>query len=121
MIPGLALALATLCGALAVFGLGTTVLGRPAGRPHALAVGVLEALLVIQAGIAVVLVAGGARPPETDTFLIYLLVSLCVLPIGLQFARAEETRWGGGVLAVAAVAVGVVLLRLLALWAGSGG
>jgi hypothetical protein len=42
-----------------------------------------------------------------------------VLPISLQFARAEPTRWGGAVIAVAAVAMGVVVLRLLALWAGA--
>ncbi|MGQ0483145.1 MAG: hypothetical protein ACT4O0_19215 [Pseudonocardia sp.] len=119
MISGVALGLAASCAALAVFGLVTTVLGRPAGRTHAHAVGVLEALLVLQAAVAGSRVLGGARPPETDTFLIYLLVSLCLLPIGLQFARAEESRWGGAVVAVAAVAVGVVVLRLLTLWAGA--
>jgi hypothetical protein len=119
MIHPLAVALVWLTGALAVFGIVSTVLGRPAERPHVLAVGVIEALLVAQALIAAARVFGGTRPAETSTFLIYLLVSVCVLPISLQFARAEPTRWGGAVIAVAAVAMGVVVLRLLALWAGA--
>jgi len=44
---------------------------------------------------------------------------VCVLPFFLQFARAEPNRWGGTVIAVAAVAMGVVVLRLLVLWAGT--
>jgi len=121
VITTLAFALVALTVALAVFGLVTTALGHPAGRAHTLAVGGVEALLVVQAVLAVLRVLGGARPPETETFLIYLVVSVCVLPIGLQFAKADETRWGGTVIAVTAVATGVAVLRLLALWGGASG
>jgi len=41
--------------------------------------------------------------------------------MGLQFARAEPTRWGGLVVAVAAIAIGVVEIRLLDLWGASVG
>jgi hypothetical protein len=121
VISTLAFALVALTVALAVFGLVTTALGHPVGRAHTLAVGGVEGLLVAQAVHAAWRVLGGARPPETETFLIYLVVSICVLPIGLQFARADETRWGGTVIAVAAIATGVAVLRLLALWAGASG
>jgi hypothetical protein len=121
MIHPLAVGLLALTGGLALFGVATTVLGRPAERPHVLAVGVVETVLVAQALIAAARVFGGTRPVETSTFLIYLLVSVTVLPLGLQFARAEPTRWGGGVIAVAAVAVGVVVWRLLSLWGSTGG
>lgn len=121
MISVLAYTAVALTAALAVFGLVTTAVGRPAGRAHSLAVAGVEVVLLVQAVIAGVRVAGGARPAETDTFLIYLLVSLCVLPIGLQFARAdEESRWGGTVIAVTAVATGVAVLRLLSLWTAPG-
>jgi hypothetical protein len=117
VISALAYALVALTAALAVFGVATTVLGRPAGHGHSVAVAVVEVGLLGQALIAAARVFGGTRPPETQTFLIYLLVSLCVLPIGLQWARAdEESRWGGAVVAVAAVATGVAVLRLLELW-----
>lgn len=121
MIHSLALLLLALTGALAVFGIVTTVLGKPVERPLVVAAGVVEALLVVQALIGAARVFGGIRPVETSTFLIYLLVSVCVLPIGLQFARAEPTRWGGTVVAVASVAMGVVVLRLLSLWGSAGG
>jgi hypothetical protein len=106
-----------LTAALALFGIVTTIRDAPTERPHALAVGITEAVLVVQAVIGVVRVFGGARPTETSTFLIYLAVTLCVLPLGLQFARADSGRWGGTVLAVASIAVLVAELRLLALWA----
>jgi hypothetical protein len=121
VIHPLAVVLLVLTGALAVFGIVTTVLGKPAERPHVLAVGVVEALLVAQALIGAARVFSGTRPEETSTFLIYLLVSVTVLPLGLQFARAEPTRWGGAVIAVAAIAIGVVVLRLLSLWGTAGG
>jgi hypothetical protein len=116
VIHPLAVAVLLLTAALAVFGIVTTVLGRPAERPHVLAVGLTEAVLVVQALVGAARVLGGHRPPETSTFMIYLAVSVCVLPLGLQFARAEPTRWGGTVIAVAAVAIGVAELRLLSLW-----
>jgi hypothetical protein len=116
VISGLAYVVAALTAALAVFGLVTTARGRSLGTAEVRAAGVVEALLVLQAVLAGFRLLGGARPPETDTFVIYLLVSVCLLPIGLQFARAEDTRWGGAVLAVAAVAALVVVLRLLSLW-----
>lgn len=121
VIHPLAVVLLVLTGALAVFGIVTTVLGKPAERPHVLAVGVVEALLVAQALIGAARVFSGTHPEETSTFLIYLLVSVTVLPLGLQFARAEPTRWGGAVIAVAAIAIGVVVLRLLSLWGTAGG
>jgi len=121
MIHPLAIALLVLTGGLALFGILTTVLGRPADRVHAFVVGVVEALLVAQALIAAAKVLGGIRPAETSTFVIYLLVSVTVLPLGLQFARAEPTRWGGTVIAVASIAMGIVVLRLLSLWGGAGG
>ncbi|WP_028923427.1 hypothetical protein [Pseudonocardia acaciae] len=122
MIHSLAVVALVLTGALAIFGLVSTVLARPPGREHVLAAGAVEAVLVAQALIGAARVFGGARPAETSTFLIYLLVSVCVLPIALQFARAEPpNRWGGTVIAVGSVAVGVAVLRLLSLWGGAGG
>lgn len=121
MIHSLAVVLLVLTAGLAVFGVVSTVLARPAGREHVLAVGAVEALLVVQALIGAARVLGGIRPAETFTFVVYLVVSVCVLPIALQFARAEPTRWGGTVIAVGSVAVGVAVLRLLSLWGSAGG
>ena len=105
------------CGALAVYGVVITVAGRPPDVWTKRAVGAVVALLVVQAAIAAVRVFGGVELPETTTFLIYLVVSVCVLPIATQFATAESTRWGGAVIAVAAIATAVAVWRLQGLWA----
>lgn len=122
--------------ALAVLGLATTVLNRPPDRQHRYGVAVCEVVLVIQAAIAAFRVlVGGVTLPEQSTFLIYLVVSIAVLPIALQFATAgsnqavgaeagEHTeppsRWGGAVIAVGAIGTLVAVLRLQGLWAAGG-
>jgi hypothetical protein len=105
---------------LAVFGIVSTVLGRPPGPAHRVAVAVVVALLAVQAVIAAVRVFGGVAVPEQSTFLIYLVVSVCVLPIATQFAFADPNRWGGAVIAVGAIATGVAVLRLQGLWEAAG-
>lgn len=119
MIDALVVVVLVAAGALAVSGVAATILGRPPDRAMRLAVGVVVALLAVQAAVAAVRVFGGVAPPETTTFLIYLGVSVCVLPIATQFATAEPTRWGGTVIAVGAVATLVAVVRLQGLWAGA--
>ena len=103
--------------ALAGYGIVTTALNRPPDIWTKRVVGAVVALLVVQAAIAAVRVFGGVTLPETTTFLIYLVVSVCVLPIATQFATAEPSRWGGAVIAVGAIATGVAVWRLGGLWA----
>jgi hypothetical protein len=102
--------------ALAVYGVVLTVLNRPPDVWTKRASGAAVALLVVQAAIAAVQVFSGTALPETTTFLIYLVVSVCVLPIATQFATAEPTRWGGAVVAVGAIATAVAVWRLQGLW-----
>jgi hypothetical protein len=102
--------------ALAVYGVVLTLLNRPPDVWTKRAVGAAVALLVVQAVIAAVRVFAGTSLPETTTFLIYLVVSVCVLPIATQFATAEPTRWGGAVVAVGAIATAVAVWRLQGLW-----
>lgn len=116
MIDALVVVVLVALGALAVFGAVTTIANRPPGRSARLAVGAVAALLAVQAVIAAVQVFGGVVLPETTTFLIYLVVSVCVLPIAAQFATAEPTRWGGLVIAAGSIATGVAVLRLQGLW-----
>lgn len=121
MIGWLVVVVLVATGALAVFGVGLAVANRLPGRALKVAVGVVVALLAVQGLIAAIRVFGGVALPETSTFLIYLVVSVLVLPIALQFATASDedegpTRWGGLVVAVAAVATAVAVLRLQGLW-----
>ncbi|MGH3588690.1 MAG: hypothetical protein ACRDQ0_20465 [Pseudonocardia sp.] len=102
--------------ALAGYGVVRTVSNRPPDVWTKRVVGVVVVLLAVQAAIAAVRVFGGVTLPETSTFLIYLVVSVCVLPIATQFAMAEPTRWGGTVVAVGAIATAVAVWRLQGLW-----
>jgi hypothetical protein len=107
--------------ALAVYSIAITALNRPPDVWTKRAVGVAVALLVVQAAIAAAQVLlGGVVLPETSTFLIYLVVSVLVLPIATQFATAEPTRWGGAVVAVGAIATAVAVWRLQGLWVAGG-
>jgi hypothetical protein len=107
-------------GVLALYGLVETARGKPPGTPVKYAVYATVALLVVQAAIAAYRVFSGVTLPETDTFLIYLVVSICVLPIALQWANADPNRWGGAVVAVGAIGTGVAVWRLHELWAAAG-
>ncbi|HEX8518924.1 MAG TPA: hypothetical protein VF667_04975 [Pseudonocardia sp.] len=120
MIETLALATLVACGVLAAFGLVLAALGRVPGRELRVATIAVVALLAVQAAIAAVR-ALGAPVPEQSTFLIYLAVSVCVLPVALNFGYAEPTRWTGAVVAAGAVATLVAVLRLQGLWAAGGG
>lgn len=117
VLAGIASAVA---GVVAVLGLLATATRRRIGVLHLVAAGVLEAVLVVQAVVAVAALAGGTRPPETATFLGYLCGVLIVPVAGALWARSEPTRWAGTVLAVAAAVVGIMVWRLVEVWNAGG-
>ena len=94
MIGWLVVVVLVVTAALAVFGIGITIAGRPPGRELRFAVFGTVALLVVQAVVAVVRLFSGPPLPENSTFLIYLVVSVLVLPIALQFATASDDAEG---------------------------
>jgi hypothetical protein len=105
-----------LAAVVVVLGVISTVGRRRIGVAHLVAAGLLEAVLLVQAVVAVVALLGGTRPPETATFLGYLAGVLLVPVAGTLWARSEPTRWAGTVLAVAAAVAGVMVWRLVELW-----
>ena len=116
MSPALVVAITVVAVALALLGLASTLARRRIGLVHLAVAGVLEALLLVQAGIAVVAMAGGDTPPETATFAGYLAGVVLVPVAGSLWARTEQTRWAGTVIAVAAAVAAVMVWRLLQLW-----
>jgi hypothetical protein len=101
---------------LAVVGVVSTLAGRRIGVVHVAGAALLEVVLLVQAVVAGVRLAGGYRLPETAAFLGYL-VGVVLLPVaGLLWARTERTRWAGTVLAVAAAVAAVMVGRLVQLW-----
>ena len=101
---------------LVLIGVAATVARRRRGLAHWIVVGVLEAVLLVQAVVALVRLAGGHRVAETATFYGYLIGVLLVPAIGAGWAWTERTRWAGTQLAVAGLAVAVMVWRLVQLW-----
>ena len=121
MTPVLVVAVTVTAALLALAGLASTLAHRRIGLLHLGGAALLEALLLVQAVLAVVLLARGERPADTPTFLGYL-AGIVLLPVaGVLWARTEPSRWAGTVLAVAAGAVGVMVWRLQQLWEATGG
>ena len=120
MTPVLVTAITVVSVLLALLGLASTLVRRRTGTLHLAAAGVLEALLLLQAAVVVVAMAGGERPADTATFVSYLVAVVLVPVAGALWARTERTRWAGTVLAVAGAVVGVMVWRLLQLWEATG-
>jgi hypothetical protein len=119
--PALVWAATGVALALVVAGAASTVARRRMGLVHWILVGLLEAVLVVQAVVAVVALARGHRLAETATFYGYLGGVLLVPAVGAGWAWSERTRWAGTQLAVAGLAVVIMVWRLVQLWETPGG
>ena len=115
----LVVAATVVAAVVVVLGLASTAAGRRIGVLHLAGAGLLEALLVVQAVLALARMGDGT-PADTPTFLGYLFGVVLIPVAGVLWAQAERTRWAGTVLAVAAAAVGVMVWRLLQLWEATG-
>jgi len=116
VILGLAYALMALTGAAGVWGLLTAALGKPPGKAQLLFAAGVWVVTAVQSVIGLFRLATGFRPVEMATTVGYLLAILVLIPVAWFWANAERTRWSGVVLAVAALSVLAMTLRLLQLW-----
>ncbi|WP_375423364.1 hypothetical protein [uncultured Friedmanniella sp.] len=116
MIPGLAYAVVALAAAAGVWGVATAVLNKAPGKAQLIYAGVVELVTLVQSLVAFGKLAGGFRPVETVTTIGYLVGIVVLVPLAWFWANTERTRWSGVVLAVAALSVLAMTLRLLSLW-----
>lgn len=86
-----------------------------------ISLGVLEVLLVAQAVVGFVKLAGDEGPASQATFVGYLLGGLLIPLAGAGWGLLERTRWGSGVIVIAGLGVAVMIVRLDQLWSGTGG
>jgi hypothetical protein len=119
MIDALAYVVIALAGAATVWGLATAVANKPPGKAQLFAAGV-EVVTVVQSIIAAATLAAGFRPVELATTIGYLIGIVILIPIAWFWANAERNRFSGIVLAVAALGVLAMTLRLLVLWTPAG-
>lgn len=58
--------------------------------------------------------AQGRTPESTETMVGYLAAAVVIVPVALQTVREDRGTWSSGVVGVAALATGVIALRILA-------
>ena len=114
MVDGLATAVIVVSLALALWAGACAALDRLPPKAHLQALFGLQALVLVQALIALVR-AGDWNGPKAE-LLGYLAVSAVLVPGGLVLAVEERTRWGTLVLAAACLTLAVVVVRLGTVW-----
>lgn len=112
--------LAWACGALAlvvsVLAAVATVRGRRLDDRMLIAVAVLEVALLVQAAVGFVALALTDRAVDGLVFGSYLVTTVLVPPVGAFWALGEKSRWGTGVLLVAALTTAILVVRLEQVW-----
>jgi hypothetical protein len=116
VISWLAYAVIALAGIAVIWGLVTAIANKPPGKAQLIYAAVVEVVTVVQSLIVAVRLALGARVTEPATTVGYLIGIVILIPIAWFWANNERTRFSGVVLAVAALAVLAMTLRLLVLW-----
>ncbi|KUP97624.1 hypothetical protein [Thermobifida cellulosilytica] len=106
------LALAVWCGISAFR-------NRPMLVPHLIGIAVLEVLLLVQLVLSIVLLVEGPRPPDTVTFVSYLVTLVLVPPACAVWGLMERSKWGPAVIAFACLVIPVLMVRLEQLWNAS--
>jgi hypothetical protein len=104
-----AVCLAVICGTRAA-------VGRAPTPGLAAAFVVLAVAAGLQGALGGLALATGEAPADRPVAIGYLLAPLLILPAVAPAAGSEPTRWGTAMLAVAALAVAVVSMRLVAVW-----
>lgn len=79
----------------------------------------VEVLLIVQL-VAVLIAPAAGNPIRGDglEFWMYLIAALLLPPLAGLWAIIERVRWSNAVLAVAAFAVGVMVIRMQTIWVG---
>jgi len=120
MIDALGYTVVALAGVGVIWGIVTAIANKPPGKAQLLYAAGLEAVTVVQSIIAVAKIIGGFRPVELATTIGYLIGIVILIPIAWLWANVARSRFSGVVLAVAALAVLAMTLRLLVLWIPAG-
>ena len=107
-------------GVAVIAGVLCLVLGFAGRVPSDVSIGALalvEALLIVQAVVAIAAPAFGNEPTGSVLeFVVYLVGALLIPPAAGFWALLERNRWSTVVLGVAALAVAVMLYRMLQIW-----
>jgi hypothetical protein len=73
----------------------------------------LETLVAFRAVVGLGALLTGHRPDQESTHVIYLLASVCILPLALRSVNDDDGVWSLGVVGVAAVVVAAISVRMV--------
>ena len=99
-----------------LWGLTTAVANKPPGAKQLIFAAVVELATVLQSLVAATRLVLGFRPVELATTIGYVIVIVLWIPFAWLWANSERTRFSGVVMAVAALCVFAMTLRLITLW-----
>ncbi|WP_053616375.1 hypothetical protein [Nocardiopsis sp. NRRL B-16309] len=94
----------------------STFRDQPMVVPHLVGVAVLWLLVIGQAVVSVVAIAGGDRPDQTAMFVSYLATVVLLPPACAVWGFMERSKWGPAVIAFACLVLPVLMVRLEQLW-----
>ena len=120
MHSGVVAAVVTVALLACACGVVVAVRNRAPGRVTLAVAGVGAVLTLVQSILAAVDLVRGSRPPETATYIGYLVGIVVVLPLAVAWSLAERTRWSGVVVAVGGFTVAIMTARLVLLARGTG-
>jgi hypothetical protein len=118
MVDGLATISIVVALVVAGFSGLMAALGRPPRLPQLVGLAAVEAVLLVQAVVAMSRMFGGDRPEQMATFVGYLLTAVLIPPLAALLGWSERTRWGSVIVAVACLVLPVMVLRLQQVWHG---
>jgi uncharacterized membrane protein len=107
-----------LAAVIAVWASGLTALNRRVDNPLFYAAAVVELALVATMIGGFIALGTTDRDVDGVTFAGYLLTIVLILPIGVAWGASDKSRWGTGVVVIAALLVMVLAWRLLQIWQG---
>lgn len=117
MLAPVTLTIVVFVALVGLWGVASGARGGPPGRPLLMAAALAELELVVQAAVALAVIAGGHRPDSMGEFLGYLLVTVGMIPVAWARARGPHaTRFDAVVLGIVCLVTAVAVLRLLSLW-----
>ena len=94
----------------------TAARDRRVGRPHLVALALVEAALLVLVAVLAADALDGTRPAELVTAVAYLVLAPLLLPAAALWCLADRSRYSALVLTVACLGLAVVAYRMLLLW-----
>lgn len=118
MIDSLALSVAWLAAAVALYAAWRTIRHTRFNDPMFYAIGAVEVGTIALLVAGIVGMATADRATQTALLVSYLITLVLVPPVAVVWGVAEKSRWGTGVVLIGMWTVSVMAIRVIQVWHG---